>query len=130
MRPAVGLLALVLAACTPAALQAVENALQSGQAAVVPAEALACAVASDLDPSGATALCAYVDATGNVVSAVFQVAETVADIAALCQHTKAPSAQALVVLHAEERQRVAARKAAAAPPAPTVTPAPLPTVHP
>ena len=127
MRPAVGLLALALMACTPAALQSLESALQTGQSAVVPAEALACAVATDLDPSGATALCAYVDATGNVVSAVFQVAETVADIAALCQHTTAPTAQALVVLHAEERQRVAARKTAAVLP---VTPAPLPTVHP
>ncbi len=105
-RKIVGLVVVGLLACTPAQLAAWDNAINVGSAAVVPAENLACSAATELDPTGATAVCAYVDATGNAVSAGFQVVESVQAIVALLAATspKVPATvtvlnQAKAILH-------------------------------
>ncbi len=89
----------IIAACTPAQNQAFDVAISQGSAAVVPAEVLACEVATEFDPSGATAVCAVVDAAGTVIGAAFTVAEDVQSIAALVAKAKPltpPTASALM----------------------------------
>jgi hypothetical protein len=83
--------------CTPARLAAWATAVSAGSAAVVPAESLACIAANDLDPSGASAICSVVDASGAAIGAGFVVAEDVQAIAKLLSAT-APKLPATVTL--------------------------------
>ena len=80
--------------CNPAQLSAFDQAIEAGQAALVPAESIACASATLLDPSGKTAICSTIDATGAAVGAAFTVAEDAAGIAALLNRT-APKSPAV-----------------------------------
>jgi hypothetical protein len=103
----VGILALV-AACTPAQLSAFDAAIAQGTAALVPAENLACEGAALLDPSGSTAVCTAIDATGAAIGATFTVVEDVQAITALVARA-APKVPATAEVL---KTAVAARKAA------------------
>lgn len=92
------LIALVVVAgsvsCT--SLSTFEAEIAKGQAALIPAENLACEAATDLDPSGATALCTEIDTAGNAVGLGITVVEDAASIAALLKQAfgKTDSAKA------------------------------------
>jgi hypothetical protein len=81
-----GLIMMALVGC--ASFAQFIQAIQAGQAAIVPATNLACEIAVDVDPTGATAICAQLDAAGNVVSTLAPVVEDAASIAALVANTK------------------------------------------
>ena len=88
---------IALMGCTPAQLAAYDQAIKTGQAALIPAENLACQIASAADPTGATAVCAQIDATGNVIGQAFTVAEDAPSILALlAKAPMKPAAQAVV----------------------------------
>jgi hypothetical protein len=81
-----GLLAATVAcmcACTAAQLTAFDQAIEQGQSALVPAENLACEAAMEFDPTGKTAVCSIIDATGTAVGDVINVIEDAQSIAAL-----------------------------------------------
>lgn len=81
---------LLLAACASnPQLTAFDNAINSGAAALVSSSKLACEVAVDLDPSGATAACYAIDEAGTLVGPLLTVVETVASISALTAKTSA-----------------------------------------
>ncbi len=85
---------IALMGCTPAQLAAWDTAIKSGAAAVVPAENLACAIAT---AAGDTAVCAQIDATGAVIGQAFTVIEDAPSIAALLSKAPMkPAAQAIV----------------------------------
>jgi hypothetical protein len=104
----------VIAGCTPAQLQALNSALQSGQSALVPAEALACQLAADIDPTGGTAICTAVDASGNALGLGFTVVEDVTAIVALLSHTTPTTTSATKALAAAHEVLVARRAQLAA----------------
>jgi len=81
---------LLLSGCaglTPAQVSAFDAQIAAGQAALVPAEDLACSVDIVADPTGAKAVCYAIDQTGSLVGAAMTVAEDVASIAALAAKT-------------------------------------------
>jgi hypothetical protein len=94
---------ILVAGCTQAQLTAFDSAIAQGQAALVPAQNLACAAATDLDPSGATAICTTIDTAGNAVGLGFTVAEDVASIAALLSATAPKTASATAALTAAKQ---------------------------
>jgi hypothetical protein len=61
--------------------------IQAGKSAVVPAEQLACDIASVVDPSGSTAVCADIDSAGNIISDTFLVTEDATSVANLIKNT-------------------------------------------
>jgi hypothetical protein len=97
-------------ACTAAQLSAFDQDIAKGQAALVPAENLACTTAAALDPSGATAICSAVDTTGAVVGAAFTVIEDAASIAQLVQVAAPKSAAVTEALHTAMAAKKAAKK--------------------
>lgn len=89
-----GTLLVALLGCTAAQLTTFDQAIEAGQAALVPAESIACAGAGLIDPTGKTAICTVLDDAGNAVGAGFTVAEDAAAIAALLSKT-APKSPAV-----------------------------------
>ncbi len=86
--------------CTAAQLTAFDQALAAGQAALVPVENLTCIVASEVDPSGATAICTEVDSAGTAIGQAITVVENVPAIQALVAKTSPKlTPTILVVLH-------------------------------
>jgi hypothetical protein len=85
----VALACVFVAGCTSAQLTAFETAIATGQAALVPAEDLACTVANVVDPSGASADCQKIDSTGALVGEVFTITENAPAIANLVAKTSA-----------------------------------------
>ena len=87
---------ITLAACQPgAAAPNWAGLVQAGNAAVVPAENLACSIAQNVDPSGATAACVKIDQAGNVIGEVLTIAEDVVSVAALVKlHPATPAVAA------------------------------------
>jgi hypothetical protein len=82
-----------------ASLAAFDQAIATGAAAVVSAEGLACEAATDLDPSGASAICIDIDAAGNAIGTVFATLPTdAAIVTALLTKTAAPTATVAQIL--------------------------------
>jgi hypothetical protein len=100
---------------TPAqALSAFDQAIAAGSAAVVPIENLACEAAEDIDPTGATAVCTEIDATGAAIGTVFTTIQTTqAAVNALLKATAPKTAPVVNVLtsgHSAIRAKLVARK--------------------
>ena len=100
-------LLLALVSCT--SLSAFDADLAAGTAALVPAANLACESATVLDPSGATALCTAIDATGAAVGATITVIEDAVSIAALLTRTAPKIPATKVLLENELARRVGAK---------------------
>jgi len=114
MKTLLASLALVaLTACggtLAANLAAFTTAIEQGQAALVPAENVACEAATLLDPTGATADCTIIDGTGAAVGATFVVLEDAAAVAALVQATAVKTTPVVsAVLKADIVRRVTAK---------------------
>jgi hypothetical protein len=89
-----------------ASTSALDAQLAAGQALIVPAESYACEAATDIDPTGATALCTEIDAAGNAIGAGITVVEEVGWIANLIKNTIGKTdatKQALSQFHAIKR---------------------------
>lgn len=97
----VAVLAMMLSGCTPAELAAWDKGISAGSSLVVPATGFACTVATDVDPSGATAICQEIDTTGNLVGVVLTVAEDAPAIAGLVAKTSASMQAAVKANHAK-----------------------------
>ena len=87
--PAGVLMLLLAAGCTAAEVQAWDQGVAAGSSIVVPAAGFACAIAQDVDPSGATAICQEIDTAGALVGQAFTVAESAPAIIALVAKTSA-----------------------------------------
>jgi len=82
-------------------LAAFDAAIAQGSALVAPAVDAACELATDLDPSGATAVCTYLDAAGNAAGVVFATLPTdAAAVSALLKTTPAKTPAVSQVLAA------------------------------
>jgi hypothetical protein len=88
-----------IAGCTPAQVTAFDSVIAQGQAALVPAENLACLGATELDSSGATAICTAIDIAGNAIGTVFTVVENAPSVVALLAKTapKTPAVSAALL---------------------------------
>jgi hypothetical protein len=93
-------------ACTAAQATAFDQAIATGNAALVPAENLSCTAATILDPTGATAICSVIDASGAAIGTTFTVVESVQAIAALIAKVPALSPTVAAKLSAFEQSLV------------------------
>ena len=104
---AAGAVVTSLLACTPAQLAAWDTAIKSGGTIAVQASNFACTIATEVDPSGATAICQEIDSGGALLGPVLTVVEDAPSVLNLVAKTSA-SMQTLV--HANLAVKLAAEK--------------------
>jgi hypothetical protein len=102
-----GALTMALFACTPAQLAAWDTAIKSGGTIAVQASNFACTVATEVDPSGATAICQEIGSGGALLGPVLTVVEDAPSVLNLVAKTSL-SMQTLV--HANLAVKLAAEK--------------------
>ena len=91
----------LIAACTPAQSAADIAKVQAADDVIMSALPFACGIADTIDPSGATIVCAVLDAGGNIVASVTKQLESAA------------VAKAVVAAHPATAPQTVALKAAA-----------------